>query len=110
MLFLVPVSEACVLTGRSATALGFAERGPAPSREGGERNGEASALRLLGESTGLQGATKIAGSYYRSALALAAQVGMRPPIARCHRDLSKLYGRIGKWDSTRDQLIAAITM
>jgi hypothetical protein len=31
-------------------------------------------------------------------------------VAHCHRDLGKLYGRIGKRDDARDQLTSAIAM
>jgi len=53
---------------------------------------------------------ELAERYYRSALALAAEVGMRPLVAHCHHDLGKLYGRIGKRDNARDQLTSAIAM
>lgn len=44
------------------------------------------------------------------ALALAAQLGMRPEVAHCHLSLGKLYQRTGKRQQAREHLTTAVTM
>ena len=44
------------------------------------------------------------------ALALAAELGMRPEVAHCHLDLGKLYRRTGKREQAQEHLTTATTM
>jgi hypothetical protein len=47
---------------------------------------------------------------YNGALAVAAELGMRPLAAHCHLDLGKLYRRTGKREQAREQLTTATAM
>ena len=47
---------------------------------------------------------------YRSALALAEELRMRPLVAHCHLGLGKLYGRTDKREQGREHLTTATTM
>ena len=49
-------------------------------------------------------------AHYREALALAAELGMRPLIADCHLGLGKLYWRTGKREEAREHLTTATRM
>ena len=51
-----------------------------------------------------------ADTYYREALALATELGMRPLIAHCHLGLGKLYRRTGKREEAQEHLTTAATM
>ncbi|MBI2469055.1 MAG: hypothetical protein HYV62_14780 [Candidatus Rokubacteria bacterium] len=44
------------------------------------------------------------------ALALAAELSMRPEVAHCHFSLGKLYRRIGKTEQAQEHLTTATTM
>jgi len=76
------------------------------------RSSEAWALRLLGEvaaqlelADGAEAAT-----YYRQSLTLANTLGMRPLVAHCHYGLGTLYTKMGRWDTARSELSAAIEL
>jgi tetratricopeptide (TPR) repeat protein len=73
---------------------------------------EAYALRLLGEIAAQREPAKRdqAGDYFRQALTLAEELGMRPLVAHCHLGLGTLYGEIGCQDEARTELSAAITL
>jgi tetratricopeptide (TPR) repeat protein len=47
---------------------------------------------------------------YSEALALGAEIGLRPLVAHCHFGLGKLYGRTNKLDRAREHLATATTM
>ena len=49
-------------------------------------------------------------SYYREALALADQRGMRPLVAHCHLGLGELYRRTRQRDQTEEHLSTSATM
>jgi hypothetical protein len=55
---------------------------------------------VLGEIAARSAPTEAEGPY-RSALALAEELGMRPLVAHCHRGLGKLYRRTGKRDQAQ---------
>jgi tetratricopeptide (TPR) repeat protein len=82
------------------------------SRAHKERGYEAYAQRLLGEVAAHreppQGAQ--AEAFYRQALDLAAELGMRPLQAHCHLGLGTLYARIGRPDQARTALCTAIDL
>jgi hypothetical protein len=48
--------------------------------------------------------------YYREALALATDLGMRPLVAHCHLGLGKLYRRTGDGAQAQEHLTTAATM
>ncbi|MCI0419199.1 MAG: hypothetical protein L0312_08270, partial [Acidobacteria bacterium] len=48
--------------------------------------------------------------YYRQALALADELGMRPLQAHCHRGLGLLYLALGQGEQARAALSTAIAL
>jgi tetratricopeptide (TPR) repeat protein len=51
-----------------------------------------------------------AAAYYRQALALADELGMRPLQAHCHRGLGALYSQTGQAGQAYNTLSTAIEM
>ena len=51
-----------------------------------------------------------AALYYRQALALAEDLGMRPLQAHCHNGLGTLYLKTGQREQARTALSTAITL
>jgi len=51
-----------------------------------------------------------AEAFYRQAIALADELGMRPLLAHCHGGLGILYNRIGRPEQARTELSAAIEL
>ncbi|MFQ6024021.1 MAG: adenylate/guanylate cyclase domain-containing protein [Acidiferrobacterales bacterium] len=91
----VYLGEVLVLADRFGDARAAAERALTLARERGERGVEACALRLLAEIAShypSSGGSE-AESYYRKAMALANELGMRPLMARCHLGLGHTYRR-----------------
>ena len=82
------------------------------AREHQERGHQAYALRLLGDITARREPpeSEQAGEYYRQALALAEELGMRPLVSHCHLGLGTLYGRMGQVEQARAELTAAIEL
>ena len=76
----------------------------------GERGYEAWALRGLaelhtrGDSPDLQRAE----DFYRQAMSLAEELGMRPLVARCHLGLGILYREMGRLPQAQGELCPAI--
>jgi tetratricopeptide (TPR) repeat protein len=99
-----------VLADRLEDAVAVARRALSFARERGRRGYEAWALRLLGEATGRRGRSDHAAGYYREALELAEQLGMRPLVAHCHLGLGKYYRRTGKRGQAQEHLAAATAM
>jgi class 3 adenylate cyclase/tetratricopeptide (TPR) repeat protein len=106
------LGEAQVLAGRQEDAHTLAERARALTREHQERGDEAYALRLLGEITTRRTPPEReqAESYYRQALTLAEELGMRPLVAHCHLGLGKLYATIGRRSEACAELSAAVEL
>jgi tetratricopeptide (TPR) repeat protein len=106
------LGEAYLLAGRVDEAGTRAQRALEFSRAHQERGHEAYALQLLGEiaaqRTPPEPAQAIA--YYRQALALAKELGMRPLQAHCHRGLGTLYTVQGQPEEARAALSTAIRM
>ncbi len=48
--------------------------------------------------------------YYREALALAGELGMRPLVAHCHLGLGRLNRRTGNRPEAREHLTNAVSM
>jgi tetratricopeptide (TPR) repeat protein len=106
------LGEAQLLAGRLAEAHAFAEEALALARAHQERSNQAYALRLLGEITARREPpeSEQAGEYYRQALALAEELGMRPLVSHCHLGLGKLYATIGRHAEARAALSTAIAL
>jgi tetratricopeptide (TPR) repeat protein len=108
----LPLGEAEMLAGRLEEAHTLAEQVLALAREHQARGHEAYALRLLGEIAARREPPECdqAKAYYRQALALAEELGMRPLMAHCHLGLGKLYAKIGRRAEARAELSAAIEL
>src|SRR4030095_7307870 len=98
------MGEACLLADRLNDAVAFADRALTFARERGQRGYETYALRLLGEIAAHPDSSdgEAAEGYYRQAMALADELGMRPLIAHCHLGLGKLYRRTGKREQAQE--------
>jgi len=70
------------------------------------------ALRLLGEIASRCDPPDLdqAEAYYRQALALAEELGMRPLVAHCHLGLGKLYRRPSDPAKAEEHLATATAM
>ena len=97
--------SACLWAGHIDEAAGYAGKAMVLTRRLGARASEAHALCLAGDVASTGGAAGAEG-YYREALALAGELGMRPLVAHCHLGL----GKLGKHDRARKHLETAITM
>ena len=106
------LGEAQVLAGRLEEAQTLAERTLTLSRAHQECSNQAYALRLLGEIAARREPLEVqtAEAYYRQALALAKELGMRPLQAHCHRCLGTLYATVGQWEQARAALTTAIEL
>jgi len=51
-----------------------------------------------------------AKAYYRQALALAEELGMRPLLAHCYRGLGTLYAMTGQQEQARTALSTAVEL
>jgi class 3 adenylate cyclase/tetratricopeptide (TPR) repeat protein len=111
-LIIAHMGEACLLADRIDEAIAFADRALTFARERGQRGYEAYALRLLGEIAAHQDPPDVesAQDYYRRALALTTELGMRPLLAHCHLGLGTLYRRTGDGAKAREHLTTATTM
>ena len=91
--FVIWLGEAYLLAGRLDEAWTQAQRALEFFRVHQERGNEAYALRLLGEVAVQRHPPpgERAEAYYRQALTLAEELGMRPLQAHCHRGLGTLY-------------------
>ena len=107
----ISLSEGYLLAGREADARAAAQRALGLARQHKERGHEAYTLRLLGEIEAREDPTDVqqAEDYYRQAIALAEELGMRPLIAQCHLGLGKLYRRTGK-QQAKEHLNTATAM
>jgi tetratricopeptide (TPR) repeat protein len=106
------LGEAQLLAGRLEEAQTLAEQALALACEHQERGNQAYALRLLGDIAARceSPESEPAEAYYRQALALAEELGMRPLLAHCHLNLGALHGRIGQVEPARAALTVAIEL
>ena len=95
--------------GRIDEAGRHAQEALALTRRLGARGSEADALCLAAD-VAASGSAEDAEGYYREALVLAGQLGMRPLVAHCQLGLGKLSRRIGKREQAREHLMTATTM
>jgi class 3 adenylate cyclase/tetratricopeptide (TPR) repeat protein len=108
----LPLGEAQLLAGRLEEAQTLTERALAHANEYGERGHQAYALRLLGDIAARREPPDCeqAETHYRLALALAAELGMRPLQAHCHHGLGMLYANIGQREQACSELPTAIAL
>src|SRR5262249_11892798 len=105
-------SETSLLAGRMDEARALAERALKVCREHKERGHEAWALRLLGDIAAQRHppVAEPAEDYYRQAMVLAEERGMRPLLAHGHLGLGTLYAKMGRTGPARTELAAAIAL
>ncbi len=111
-LWVVWLSAGYLLAGRRAEARAHAERALEIARAHQERGYQAYALRLLGDIAMQSHPPQVerAEAYYREALTLAEERGMRPLQAHCHGGLGTLYAKISRSEQARAALSAAIAL
>jgi tetratricopeptide (TPR) repeat protein len=87
------LAEAYLLAGRHDDARVFGEQALGLARKRGERGFEAWSLRVLAEIAASTGQSNVerAEGYYRDALALATERGLRLLAALCHLGLARIY-------------------
>lgn len=106
------LGQAYLLSGRVDDALRLAGHALENSRKQSERGYEAYTLRLLGEITAQTNPPDVhnAQAYYRQAMELADELGMRPLVAHCHLGLGMLYRRTGGRSDAETHLTAATAL
>jgi tetratricopeptide (TPR) repeat protein len=111
-LCILSLGEAHLLAGHLEEAHARAEQVLALARTHKERGNEAYALHLLGDIAARREplGSEAAEAHYRQALALAAELGMRPLVAHCHRGLGTLYAVTGQREQACAELSAAIDL
>jgi len=111
-LYAARLSESYLLASRLEDANALARRALEFSRAHKERGYEACALRLLGKIAAHREPpeAKPAEDYYRQALTLADELGMRPLVAHCHLGLGTLYLKMGQREQACAELSAAIEL
>ncbi len=112
VLELINLSEARLAAGRHTGAMESAQRSLALLRAHGQRFAEPESLRVLGDihASGDPPRLADAEACYRSAITLAAELGLRPVIARCHLHLGSLYGANGQRAEALEHLVQARNM
>ena len=106
------LGEAHLHAGRLDQARTRAEEALEHAVSRGERGTQAWTLRLLAEITmhpTASGAEE-ALDFYRQALELAGQLGMRPLVAHCHLGLTRLHRRTGDQAKAGEHLAVATAM
>jgi tetratricopeptide (TPR) repeat protein len=106
------LGEAHLLAGRIDDADRFAQRALDLSREHGERGHEVWVLRLLAEVAARRDPPEVerAETFYRGALALADELGMRPLAAHGHLGLGILYRTAQRAGPARREILAAMEL
>ena len=106
------LGETYLLAGRADEALAQAGRGLTLTHERGHRGSEAWIRRLLGEIAAHPDRPDVptAEAHYGAAMALAAELGMRPLVAHCHLGLGHVYRRTGDAGEAAEHLHAAAVL
>ena len=104
------LGEPHLLAGHLEEAQALAGRALVLTRAHQERGDQAYALRLPGDTAAHRDppAGALAESYYRQAVALAEELGMRPLLAHCHLGLGSLHTRIGRPEHAQAEISPAI--
>jgi tetratricopeptide (TPR) repeat protein len=104
------LGEAPLLAGCLEEAHAFAEQALVLARTHQDRGNQAYALRLLADIAARREPPERerAEVYYQQALALAAELGMRPLQAHCYLGLGTLYGKINRLEPAHAELSTAI--
>jgi DNA-binding winged helix-turn-helix (wHTH) protein/tetratricopeptide (TPR) repeat protein len=106
------LGEAHLMAGHLEEAHTLAKHALALACKHQERGNQACALCLLGEIAVRREPqppeSTLAEAYYRQALALADELGMRPLQAHCHRGLGTLYTKEDRREQARAELSTAI--
>jgi tetratricopeptide (TPR) repeat protein len=105
-------SEVYLLAGHLEEASAHARKTLALARTRKERGSEAWTLRLLGAIAAHHEPPEVASAkdYYRQALTLADELGMRPLVAHCHLGLGTLHAKIGRPEQAQAELSTAIEL
>jgi DNA-binding NtrC family response regulator/class 3 adenylate cyclase/tetratricopeptide (TPR) repeat protein len=106
------LGEAYLRAGRLDEASTQAQQALAFSQAHQERGHEAYAQRLLGEVAARREPPEAepAAAYYRQALVLAEELGMRPLQAHCHLGLGTLYLQMGRSEEAHAALSTAVSL
>ena len=109
---LAQLSEVWRLEGRSEEAGQHAHQALDLARHQKAHGDEAFALHQLGVVYAHAAPPDVvqAEAYYRQALVLAEELGMRPLQAHCHRGLGTLYTKTGQQEQARTELSTAIAL
>src|SRR5215468_1798966 len=108
----VSLGEAHLWAGHLEDAHTLAESTLGFACEHQECGRQAYALRLLGAIAARRDPPQSAQAevYYRQALTLAEELGLRPLQAHCHRSLGTLYAATDQWEPARAELSTAMKM
>jgi class 3 adenylate cyclase/tetratricopeptide (TPR) repeat protein len=111
-LFAVALCEGYLRAGWLPDAARLGRMAVELAEESGQRGREGWARWLLGEVLARADSPDLveAANAYRTALAPAESLGMRPLLAHCHLGFGKLYRRTGKRDQAQEHLTTAMTM
>jgi class 3 adenylate cyclase/tetratricopeptide (TPR) repeat protein len=104
--------QASLMSGDNEKALQFANRALELALQAKERGYQAWVLKLLGDIAAYRERkeTEQPARYYREALSLATDLGMRPLIAHCHLSLGELYAQIDQGVKAQKELSTAIDL
>jgi tetratricopeptide (TPR) repeat protein len=101
------LGEAYLLADRHEDAARMAVRALEHVRSYRERGHEAWALRLIAQIAAQAGETAQCETYYREAVGLAEELGMRPLAAHCRLGLGTLYQKVGRDEQALPELSTA---
>jgi tetratricopeptide (TPR) repeat protein len=112
LLWMAYLSETYLLAGRRDEAIQIAGRALEFARRQNELGNQGWVFHLLGEIGMHRDPPEVeqAEEYYRQAMMLADELGMRPLLAHCHRGLGTLYAKIGRHEQARSELFTAIDL
>ncbi len=108
-LCMASLAEGYLFSGRVNEAARCAARAVDLSNQYKERGHEAWALKISGDIS-LQGKKReaaVAEAYYRKALALGSELGMRPLAAHCHVGIGSVYAVQCITEKAREEFVAA---
>ena len=102
------LAEACLFADRVDEAAAMAQRALSLAGERGQRGDVAALLHVLGETAARDSVSiEKAEHHYLDAIALAAELEMRPLLARGHLGIGRLYLCAGDHDRAEEHLLAA---